>query len=76
MFEVAADKTVENPFGSPLTAKVAVEQKGRDVVLDPTILDGGGRTVASLSIAGKDAGQFEVRDGAGKVIYSAALVFS
>ncbi len=76
MFEVTADKTAENPFGPPLTAKVTVEQKGRDVAMDPTILDGGGRTVSSLSIAGKDAGQFEVRDAAGKVIYSAALVFS
>ncbi len=80
LFEVAADKTAEGPFGPPLTARVEVALNGRNAIFTPVIADAGGRAMGNLYAVSDPAHQphhqFEVRDAAGKVIYSAALEFS
>jgi hypothetical protein len=78
LFEVAADKSIENPFGSPFTASVEAAMAGRTVTFTPAIKDSGGRSVGRLAATDPEAkgGQFEVCDAAGKVIYSAALEYT
>ncbi len=78
LFEVAADKSIENPFGLPFTTRVEAAVAGRTVTLTPTIRDSGGRSVGRLAATDPEAkaGQFEVCDAAGKVVYSAALEYT
>jgi hypothetical protein len=80
MFEVPADKTVENPFGQPLATSVEVTLTGRNAIFMPTVTDAGGRFVGSFFVLGtgvsKSGGQFEVTDADGKIVYSASLEFS
>jgi hypothetical protein len=76
MFEVAADKTVENPFGSPLTARVEVAQNGHVAVLTPVILDCGGRQVMNVMAPAKPAAEFQVFVPNGAVAFAASLEFT
>jgi hypothetical protein len=77
--EVVADKTLEDLVGAGLTASVKVTQNGRTVLFDPSLLDEGGRSIASLSSnspAGDKLGRFEVTGADGKLVYSANLEFT
>ena len=81
VFEVGACQVAVNPFGAtPFTARVAVQQqpKSRTVLFQPTITEGGGRTVASVIAVGpdgrQDVGEIQVYSN-GRMVYSAALDF-
>jgi hypothetical protein len=77
MVEIVAGKTAEKAFGAPFVASILIQQQGQAVSLTPDIRDAGGRKVfAVVNPAGSEGNLIEVRDGTGKVLLSAAMVFS